>query len=993
MRKTESAMRLLTTFLFGLLIFVANVGSASSAKVLMLQNNSQHIAYYAQTYLDPESLLSAEKVWSSQGAFSPVNQNQISVEVGSGEGFWVYLAIENPQKVALSRILEIDYPLTSIAEIYQITAGSPALLERISLEQTMLARNIIHRNPAFQFVFQPLTKHEYLIKLQFHGKANHALELNPVFYTTGGFYLRQLTVHIFFAAFLAFLSAVAIYNIILSSKVGIIDHAYYSLYLICYIFLVLLYEGFIFYFPAPIPVQWVVAGMSLVPIYTSVALMAFGRKILRLNRFYPQLDQYYKYLSVGLLVLSPITVLYIAWLNLAMELVGAVAAFALGVLAIMLHQKGLKQAKYFAISFVFIALGYGVESSLYSFSAMSWFNTPNMSFTIGLVEQYFFYLCAIIEMIFLALALASYVDQMRADKELAQAEALAQVEEKNKIKSRYTKQLESDIAERTREVREKSLMLSDKNEKLRELDDLKSRFFANISHEFRAPLTLIRAPFQQMLSGSYGVLNPQLQEAAVIGGRNSDRLNRLIEELLVLSKLESGQLQLMVGEHDINAFLRRTASLFKHTSLERNIEFVVDTPFTVENAYFDQDKLETVLYNLLSNGFKYTPSGGKVSLSIEVPEPTKDRGAETFFSIVIRDNGCGIPVAQQSQVFERFYRMSSAEQSATPGSGIGLALAKDLVELHGGLLSVSSEVDMGSEFIIRLPCGKTHFSEDELSALRGERSIPCGPTTFTPAIELAQETTQPRLSADRPTLLLVEDNADMRQFIKSLFPTYNILEACHGLEALKLLEEKKTDVIVSDIMMPEMDGLTLLERLREQEKFQHLPFLLLTARAAEEDRIMALRIRADDYLAKPFDAEELQLRVRNLLERVIKANQQQERKKEHQFVALESLDSADQVFLNQARQLVLENLSNAEFNVNKLAESLYVSKNTLHRRMEKSSASSPAVFMRSIRLEHAHQLIQNNSRRTMAEVAYEVGFSSPGYFSKLYKQYKKNLPI
>lgn len=980
--------RPLTAVLFVVTTLFSGISQATSGGdklALTLQDGSQAIAPYAGVFLDTSNQLDASQVWAQLDQFKRAKQHQLQAEIGRGS-YWLHLLVENPKRTPTQRILTIDYTLTQVAEIYQLTAtGGPQLLENISLDKTTLSRNIIYRVSSFQLDLPAETSRGYLIKLQFAGKANHALEISPNLHTTGDFILHQLIITTLFSAFLAFLLSIALYNLILSNKVGVKGHLYYSLYLACYVMIVLFYEGFIFYLPNPPSVQWVTAVMSIIPIYTSVSLMAFGRGILRLNRFYPKIDQFYKAVIVSLLLLSPITLAEIGSLNFALELFGAITTMALGILAALIHRKGVTAAKYFAISFVFIALGYGVETSLYSFSTKGWFDDPTMSLIIGLLEQYFFYICAGIEMVFLSLALASFVDQMRRDKEHAQADALAQAKENDAIKSEYTRQLEKEVAQQTKQVTEKNQILAQQNKKLVELDGFKSRFFSNISHEFRTPLTLISGPLQQMINGNYGVLNEQQQQAANTASRNSDRLSRLIEEVLMLSKLESGNLQLQVCEQDIYAFCRRCASLFKHIAIERNITFSLVIPDATLQVYFDSEKLESVLCNLLSNAFKYTPPGGEISLTVTPPNELDERGADSFVNIQVRDSGPGITEDQQARIFERFYRIDETDDNAVPGSGIGLALVKELIELHSGSVSVNPEVKQGSEFIIQLPLGKAHFFATELSDLPVPKKIQIN----TSKQQTSNSKTTPTTPAtDNPCLLLVEDNQDMRNFIASLFVDYQVLQAGNGIQALEILEQQQVDIVISDIMMPKMDGLTLLERIRDQEKFRHLPVLLLTARAADEDRIMALRIRADDYLGKPFSSEELQLRVRNLLEQRNSAHSTEGAHSENSEA--DELDSADKIFLDKANTLVHNNLSDTDFNVNQLAQSLHVSKNTLDRRLKKSGISSPAVFMRNIRLERAMQLIQNDNKRTMAEVAYEVGFSSPGYFAKLYKQFVDN---
>ncbi len=533
--------------------------------------------------------------------------------------------------------------------------------------------------------------------------------------------------------------------------------------------------------------------------------------------------------------------------------------------------------------------------------------------------------------------------------------------------------LQNKVLERTAQLKNQQTVLETQNEKLLQMDKLKSQFLANISHEFRTPLTLIKGPLRRILSGEYGKLNPDTLNALQVSNRNVGRLSRLMEELLMLSHLESNQLRLQVQAIEINSFCRRISSLFEHQAAEQNLTFT--TQFLSHDLvlFFDPNKMETLLCNLLSNAFKYTPSQGAIHFKISSESPDESTGNACKFNVC--DTGPGIPIAMKERIFERFYRMEQDDKGAVEGSGIGLSLVRELADIHGGRVSVTKGDKGGSDFEVELPLGYQHFSKDEFSTQLDQSP---NHETITPV-----SSTQDSISSDntnKPKLLLVEDVKDMRDYIKSHFDNdYNVVTAVDGQKAWGILQRQSFDVVVTDVMMPVMSGLDLLDNIRQHKTLNTVPVLILSARSTNEDRNHALSNSADDYLAKPFDSQELTLRVRNLINRSATPCNIESRKPEIS-------PSVDEVWLEQATKIILDNIQTSCFDSKQLAQALNMSKPTLHRHMERAGQTTPAAFMRNIRLEKAHQLIESNTYRTLAEVAYSVGFSSPGYFSRLYKQ-------
>ncbi|HMB90140.1 MAG TPA: ATP-binding protein, partial [Rhodothermales bacterium] len=540
--------------------------------------------------------------------------------------------------------------------------------------------------------------------------------------------------------------------------------------------------------------------------------------------------------------------------------------------------------------------------------------------------------------------------------------------------------LERVVAERTEELARQAEALHETNAALHKANEVKSRFLANISHEFRTPLTLTFGPISDLVEGRFDGLEearPHFERAR----RNGHRLLRLINQLLELSRLDAGMLQLQVERQDLALFLRHIAALFEDLAYQRHLLF---TRYLPEHAFwhvFDADKLEKIVVNLLSNAFKFTPPHGKVSLSLTQAE---DGGAR----IEVADTGPGIAAGHLPRLFDRFYQIEQAATRAHEGSGIGLSLAKELVDLHEGRIEVESAVGFGSRFIVLLPPLK-----ETPTAARGDRHkagvqpvVTGEQYALSPVIQdgLAQES-PPEASGEENevVVLVVEDNADMRAYIRAhLASDYRVVEAAHGKVGVTLAQDWVPDLVLSDVMMPEMDGLELCAALKADVRTSHIPVVLLTAKADVENRIAGFESGADAYLPKPFDAEELRVRVRTLIE-------ERQRLRDLFGEAEEATSSAEQAapvlpakevaFLAQVEETIAANLSDADFGVGQLAEAVHMSRRQLLRKLRALTTESPSELLRRMRLEKASVLLQEGG--SAKEVAYAVGFKSYPSFS------------
>ncbi|MDT8393444.1 MAG: ATP-binding protein [Bacteroidales bacterium] len=526
-------------------------------------------------------------------------------------------------------------------------------------------------------------------------------------------------------------------------------------------------------------------------------------------------------------------------------------------------------------------------------------------------------------------------------------------------------------------------------EKLAELDRMKSRFFANISHEFRTPLTLILGPLEKLISTTN---DKDCINDLNMMQRNARRLQRLINQLLNLSKLEAGEMKLIAGEKNIVGLVRGYVHSFESLAKQKNIrlKFTSDDEKTL--IYVDNDKIEKILYNLLSNAFKFTPEGGEISVSV-LTHPVKPfyrEGEDDGVKIIVTDTGPGIPPDKVKHVFERFYQADNASSGDMEGTGIGLALTQELVKLHGGAIEVESKEGQGTRFIITLPKGYEHLKPDEIAPMEvGESEI----GDFMP-VWMEGDGSKPKEIGEKdklsgkPILLVVEDNNDLRAYMRSfLDKEYIIYEAIDGERGLEAALENIPDLIISDVMMPRMDGYDLCRRLKTDERTSHIPIIMLTAKASREDKLAGLGLGADDFLTKPFDPAELQARIKNLINQRIALRE----KYAHDFkLSPPAVDkgplSLDQQFLHKAIDVVRKYYHDPEFTVETFGSHMAMSRMQLHRKITALTGQAASEFIRSLRLQEAATLLKNKAG-TIAEIAYDTGFTSPSYFTGCFKKY------
>ncbi|WP_448698329.1 two-component regulator propeller domain-containing protein [Mucilaginibacter sp. AW1-3] len=518
------------------------------------------------------------------------------------------------------------------------------------------------------------------------------------------------------------------------------------------------------------------------------------------------------------------------------------------------------------------------------------------------------------------------------------------------------------------------------HEKDQELSQRKLTFFTNISHEIKTPLTLILAPLEKMVSMNEG--NNKIQNQLMLMQRNGERLIRLINQLLDFRKFESGNMRLEAAEGDIVRFVNEIFIAFETYAQAKNISFNFNSGQNSVRLYFDRDKLEKILYNLLSNALKFTPEGGKITLSI--------KSDDTNVLIYVEDSGPGIPSENLEKIFDLFNHSGPSQYNAH-GTGIGLAFSKGLAELHHGELLVESRVAAGNQnsytcFTVKLPMGSAHLNSEEIiPEFKDSENITqytLGINLEEPLIHTAEVTTD---NTDKPIMLVVEDNPEVLNFVASTFAaSYNVYKAGDGQKGWQLAAEIIPDIIISDVMMPNMNGIELCNKVKSDIRTSHIPIILLSARTPLIFKIEGLETGADDYITKPFSVNVLEARVSNLVQ-----SRKKLRDRYRQEITLQpknvAITSPDEKFLTKVMKFIEDNIAEPNLTVEELGKEIGMSRVTLYRKIKALTNQTAIEFIRGVRIKRAAQLLEQN-KFNVSEVSYMVGFVDVDYFRKCFKE-------
>ncbi len=517
-------------------------------------------------------------------------------------------------------------------------------------------------------------------------------------------------------------------------------------------------------------------------------------------------------------------------------------------------------------------------------------------------------------------------------------------------------------------------------EKLLETDRIKSNFFANISHELRTPLTLIIEPLRELKEK---IKEGGTRHTIELMERNARRLLLLINQLLDIAKIEAGSMKLQVSRKNVIEFLRRIVMSFESTAKLKQVNLVFFSELNDLEILFDADKIEKVMYNLLSNALKFTKEDGRILVSVE---KNKDR-----LYVTVEDTGIGIPSSVLPNIFNRFYQVDNGLNKNSEGTGIGLSLTKELIEMHRGQIEVQSQINEGTKFIFWIYTDDFVYRIDEIIEEDQDYQL-----LLPEERKQVKEQNKNLFQEDKPIILLVEDNTDMRELITSLLNNnYFVHEATNGKEGIEKAFEIIPDLIISDVMMPEMDGYEFCKKIKTSEITNHIPVILLTAKATLENKLEGLETGADDYLVKPFNRDELLTRIKNLISirKILnqKLNSIIKTQEKSQIVNEKKLTSMERQFIEKIKSLLEKNYTNSEYDVEEFSNDAGMSQSQLRRKMNAMFDKSPNEFIRSYRLYKAVIKIKEDGA-SVSEAAFSVGFNSLPYFSKCFQQEFGYLP-
>ncbi|WP_298422646.1 two-component regulator propeller domain-containing protein [uncultured Kordia sp.] len=549
-------------------------------------------------------------------------------------------------------------------------------------------------------------------------------------------------------------------------------------------------------------------------------------------------------------------------------------------------------------------------------------------------------------------------------------------------------------------IKDKQLVANERNNRLleKELNEKKLQFFTNISHEFRTPLSLIIGPLEDIIKNDSSIIPERIKEKHNTIHKNTNRLYRLINELLDFRKLELDKVRIKVRELNLVSFTKSVTSHFKEEAFIKNIHLSVDTDIQDIEVFADERMLEKIVFNILSNAFKVTPEGGAITVDLSAKEDlvdlplANDKEKIKAIEISISDTGPGLKQDQVDKIFKRFYQVDNLNKTYYGGTGIGLEVVQNFVKLHKGKIKVTSEVGTGTTFTIVLPASGEYFSEDERLSEKVEDQVQKEETFVIPApsTENIPEEDEENVNVASHTLLIVEDNTELRNYLKNELKTqYKILLAKNGKEGLQLAKEFLPDIIMTDVIMPEMDGFMFCKNIKSDIKTSHIPLLMLTAKTRIENRMEGIENGADAYMVKPFDVGLLKLRLSQLItSRQLIFNKY--------FSVISDADnktttSIDKEFIEKVLGYINESIGDPNLNVESLASQLNLSRSQFYRKIKALTNQTANEFIRNIRLLRAKQIIETGNNN-ISEVCYKVGFSSPSYFTKCFKSHFGVLP-
>jgi len=807
---------------------------------------------------------------------------------------------------------------------------------------TVIPFGILSNPNNHKFLVQPQSEYDVLANFESSGQFRRESNINLVIKSTLPALERKTFTNYMDGIIFGIMFGLALYNLFLFISLRDRTYFWYTLYILSLAF------SFITLF-ASTPPKWTQFFTSDYPLFAFylkkiadpilwIAYVNFVRNFLVTKDRHPIWDKVLKICIILIILqfLTNLTGIY-RFSGVTRSLSWNIPVVLCIILAIISYFKGYTKAKFFIVGQIFLVVGIVITSMYYAGLDLIFF-LPNSEFFNYFRSPNSFYFLGAAESIVFSFALADKYNMMQKD--------ITRVKiEKEKEKSEALR--------------------------LQELDTFKTRFYSNITHEFRTPLTVIQGMVETVKSNIKKNELNDVEKPLTLISRNGQKLLQLINEMLDLAKLESGSMDLQLHQTDIIPFVKYLSESFHSLAEEKEINLVVYSEVDSLMMDIDANKLASIISNLLSNAIKFTPELGKIIVHLN-----KVKNNDTyFFTIKMTDNGLGISKEDLANIFNRFYQVEASSSRKQEGTGIGLALTKELVELMGGFIDVESTLKKGSTFSIQIPITNNAPEVKEVDV--NIEDLIHSTSYYEPIQQQNEET-------DLPLVLIIEDNFDVAFYLETcLTGTYKTLHAKNGVIGIEMAYNNIPDIIISDVMMPEKDGFEVCKTLKNDQRTSHIPIILLTAKASEEDKIEGLTQGADAYLTKPFNKTELFIRLEKLIafrENLI----QKYSNSSYKSLKTATTNDLEAQFLNKVIKCIENNIEDSNFKVIFLAKEIGLSESQLYRKVKALTNTSTAVFIRSIRLQKAKELLQDK-KFNITEVSYKVGFTDPSYFSRVFK--------
>ncbi len=900
------------------------------------------VMHYADVMPDDSDSLTLRDVTSPELSGSFTKMNREGFLSGQHRTVWIRFRLDNTAKAQRQWFLEYDYFKSNLElECYIPTGNGGNLVKKAYPGMSNSAKDIAYRNYVFMLDLEPGSEETIYVKARLDSAIYMVLKI----WHPSVFFLMSRIEQLFIGLFVGIMFIMAFYNFFLFLSFRDSSYLLFISFIICLSILQLNNHHLLS--------EWLpaVAGyeITLTTVFKQlsfVSFLLFASAFLTIGKHFPRFNKTFAVivcLVVGTGLLS-FTSGFFRTLN---SILLGCSGILIVIIAVMILKKRDRAAAFFLVAMAAL-IGFGVlvlvPAEKYYIKALSF------------LVPFFIDIGGLLMVSLLSFGLAYRIGVLRKEKE--------------------------------------------RNDRAQELEGLKSRFFSNISHEFRTPLTLISGPLEDLLSRCEDTEQKRTYEMM---RRNTGRMLRLVNQLLDLSKLESGKMKMRVCERDLIPLLSGIIECFRPITTQGRQTLSFQADENEIRVFMDRDKIEQIVLNILANAVKFTPAGGSIAIRARAGRSTgsQKRFPEGCAEISITNSGPGIPPEDLERVFDQFYQADNAAAQSHLGSGIGLALVKELVSLHRGTVEVKSDHEDSNAglttFTVRLPLGKRHFSPDEIAGL--ERPLDAGKVLlqaadfYGPEQDLIAEKKPEaaREESENDLILIIEDNAELRSYLRqSLMERYRIIEASGGDEGIRLAMETIPDLILCDVMMPETDGYAVTQRLKDEVNTSHIPIVILSAKASGENVVRGLEMGADDYITKPFNLQIVKARIANL----IGLRRQLQEKIQKQLILQPSelsFTSTDDNFIRNLHEKIEKNISDPDFSIETLAHDLFMSKATLNRKIRALTGMSTNQYIQSYRLKRAAQLLLGNFG-SVTDVCYAVGFSSSAYFSKCFKQAFHQLP-